>query len=129
MDYLTLAYLHLATILPAFLIATVQLVRPKGGPLHRQLGRLYMVLMLLTAVISLCMPASIGPVWLGHFGYIHLLSLLTLYAVPAAWQAARRGRIATHRRIMMMLYIGAFVLAGSFTLMPGRLIHGWLFGH
>lgn len=128
MTYDSLAYLHLASILPAFLIGTLLLLRRKGTTRHRFLGRAYLVLMLATGITTLFMPARVGPSVLGHFGFIHLFSLLTLYAVPTAWRAARQGDIATHRGNMIGLYVGGILIAGAFALMPGRLLHGWLFG-
>ena len=78
-DYTQLAYLHLATVLPAFLIATALLLSPHKGSLsHRRWGRVFMVLMLLTALLSLAMPAQVGPAMFGHLGGVHVLSLLVL---------------------------------------------------
>lgn len=74
------------------------------------------------------MKALVGPLWLNHFGYIHLLSVLVLISVPAAYRAARRGKIRQHRGYMLGLYFGALWVAGSLALTPGRLLHGWLFG-
>ncbi|WP_435605371.1 DUF2306 domain-containing protein [Pseudomonas knackmussii] len=128
MSYLGLAYAHLVTVLPAFALGTFLLVRRKGTPLHKALGRCYLLLMLATGLITLAMPAHVGPQVLGHFGFIHLFSLVTLYSVPAAWLAARRGDIRTHRGNMIGLYVGGLLIAGSFALMPGRLLHTWLFG-
>ncbi|CDF85031.1 Conserved hypothetical membrane protein [Pseudomonas knackmussii B13] len=128
MSYLGLAYAHLATVLPAFALGTYLLVRRKGTPLHKALGRCYLLLMLATGLITLAMPAHVGPQVLGHFGFIHLFSLVTLYSVPAAWLAARCGDIRTHRGNMIGLYVGGLLIAGSFALMPGRLLHTWLFG-
>ena len=54
-SYLQLVYVHLATIIPAFMIRTYLLARRKGTPMHRMLGRIYMLLMLSTAVITLLM--------------------------------------------------------------------------
>lgn len=128
MTYTTLAYWHLATVLPAFLIGAYLLTSRKGTPLHRHLGKLYMVLMAVTAIISLAMPARVGPNWIDHFGFVHGFSLLTLYLVPAAWLAIRRRDVSAHLANMVGLYVGGILIAGSFTLMPGRMIHGWLFG-
>lgn len=128
MTYHSLAYAHLATVLPAFLLGTFLLLCRKGTPLHRALGRCYLLLMLATGLITLAMPAHVGPQVLGHFGFIHLFSLVTLYCVPAAWLAARRGDVRTHRGNMIGLYVGGLLIAGSFALMPGRLLHSWLFG-
>ena len=127
-SYLQLAYLHLASILPAFALGTYLLLAPKGSERHRLLGKIYMLLMLSTALITLFMKALVGPLWLNHFGYIHLLSVLVLISVPAAYRAARRGKIRQHRGHMLGLYFGALWVAGSLALTPGRLLHGWLFG-
>lgn len=126
MTYLQLAYFHLATVLPAFLIGSFMLVRSKGTPAHRMLGRIYLVLMLTTATTALFMPAKVGPTILGHFGLIHLLCALTIYAVPQAYFAIRRGDVKTHRGAMIKLYVGAILIAGAFALTPGRLLNGWL---
>ena len=72
--YLPLAYAHLATIVPAFVIGAYMMFARKGSPRHRLLGKTYMLLMLATAVITLFMPALVGPTLLGHFGFIHLFS-------------------------------------------------------
>ncbi|MBI3775411.1 MAG: DUF2306 domain-containing protein [Gammaproteobacteria bacterium] len=127
MTYQQLAYLHLATILPAFLIGTFLLLRRKGTALHKALGRSYLLLILATGVITLFMPAQVGPSLLGHFGFIHTFSLLVFYSVPAAYIAARRGDIKTHRGNMIGLYVGGIIVAGSFALMPGRMLNEMLF--
>ncbi|GAB3371816.1 DUF2306 domain-containing protein [Azotobacter armeniacus] len=129
MTNLPLAYAHLATVVPAFGIGTYLMVRRKGTMHHRRLGRTYLMLMLATALITLFMGAEIGPrFFFGHFGYIHALSLLTLVTVPIAYFAARSGQVALHRSAMIGLYVGGLLIAGSFAFMPGRLLHGWLFG-
>lgn len=128
MSYQQLAYLHLATVLPAFLLGTYLLLRRKGSPQHRLLGKIYMGLMLLTATVTLFMPAVVGPRLLEHFGFIHLFSLLTFYSVPTAYYAARHHQVRRHRASMIALYVGALVIAGGFAFMPGRLLHRWLFG-
>jgi uncharacterized membrane protein len=125
--YLPLAYAHLATILPAFAIGTYMMSARKGSPLHRLLGKIYMVLMLTTAAITLFMPALVGPTLFGHFGFIHLLSLLVFSSVPRAYLAAKRHNVKSHRFHMIALYTGGLLVAGAFTLMPGRLLNTWLF--
>lgn len=127
MSYLQLAYVHLATIVPAFLIGTFLLIKRKGSPLHRALGKVYMLLMLFTAIVTLFMNAEIGPQLFGHFGFIHLFSVLVLISVPSAYFAARSGNIKRHRSNMIGLYVGGILIAGSFTFAPGRLLHSWLF--
>jgi uncharacterized membrane protein len=101
--YLPLAYAHLATVLPAFVIGTYMMIVRKGNALHRALGKVYMVLMLATASISLFMPAVVGARLFDHFGFIHLFSLLTLFAVPSAYFAARRHDVKAHKHNMIGL--------------------------
>ena len=128
MAYLHLVYLHLGTIFPAFLIGTYLLVRRKGTATHKLLGKIYMVLMLATALITLFMPAQVGPSFAEHFGFIHLLSVFVMYSVTAAFLAVRRGDVKSHRVQMIGLYVGGILVAGTFALMPGRLLHDWFFG-
>lgn len=125
--YLPLAYAHLATVLPAFVIGTYMMFARKGNALHRLLGKTYMVLMLVTAAITLFMPAAVGPKILNHFGFIHLFSVLTIATVPRAYLAARRHDVKAHKYNMIGLYVGAILIAGGFAFMPGRLLHSWLF--
>jgi uncharacterized membrane protein len=127
MSYLQLAYFHLGTIIPAFLIGSYLLINRKGTSWHKLLGKIYMGLMLVTAMITLFMSAKVGPTLLGHFGFIHIFSLSVFYTVPAAFVAVRNGNIKAHRGNMLGLYIGGLLIAGSFAFMPGRLLYGWLF--
>jgi uncharacterized membrane protein len=117
----------LGTVLPAFLVGTYLMANQKGTPLHKALGRIYLTLMIATGVTTLLMPAEVGPRFLGHLGFIHLFSVLTLYSAPAAYIYVRRGNIKAHRGNMIALYIGGLLIAGAFALMPGRLLHAWLF--
>lgn len=123
--YLQLVYFHLGTVFPAFLIGTYLLFSHKGTPGHKLFGKIYMLLMLFTALITLFMSAEVGPTFLGHFGFIHLLSFMVLYSVPTAYLAARSGNIKKHRANMIGLYVGGILVAGIFTLMPGRMLHDW----
>jgi uncharacterized membrane protein len=126
--YTQLAYLHLATVVPAFAIGGVQLLKRKGTSTHKRLGKLYMLLMLTTALITLAMPAKVGPQWFHHFGFIHIFSLVTLINIPIAYLAARYGNIRAHRAAMISLYVGGILIAGTLAFLPGRMLHTWLFG-
>ena len=128
MDYLTLAYLHLATIVPCFLVGAWLLTRRKGTPIHQLLGKIYAVLILFSSGIALAMPADIGPRILDHFGFIHLFCVLVLVLIPLAIRAILRGDARRHGRYMLGVYLGGILIAGTFAFMPGRLLPGWLFG-
>jgi uncharacterized membrane protein len=96
----------------------------KGARWHRALGVIYLVLMTVTAIAALFIR-SINP---GQLSLIHLFIPLTLYGVTAALWNVRRGNIKGHRNAMLSLYIGGLMIAGSFTLLPGRLLNHVFFG-
>lgn len=128
MTYTQLSYLHLATVVPAFFIGAFQLLRRKGTSAHKMLGRIYMLLMLATGLLTLAMPAQVGPRVLKHFGVIHIFSLLALINIPIAYFSARNRLIKIHRDAMVALYAGGILIAGTLAFMPGRMLHRWLFG-
>ncbi len=119
--------MHLATVIPCFVIGTLVLLIKKGTTTHIMLGRVYMVLMLITASITLFMPADVGPTIFNHFGWIHSFSFLTLYTVPTAYLAIKKGNIKVHKRKMILLYFGAIIIAGGFTFTPGRYLYNLFF--
>jgi uncharacterized membrane protein len=128
MHYVLLTYLHLTTVLLAFFVGTYILLKRKGTPTHRILGRLFMILMLSTAFISLFMPASGDTRIFGHFGFNHLFVIPVAIFIPRAYFAVKRGDIKTHKGSVVGVYVGALLIAGAVAIFtPGRLIHGWLF--
>ena len=128
MAYKTLMFLHLYTVLPCVFIGAYLLIVKKGTKTHKFLGRIYMILMLFTATVTLFMPAAVGGRFLNHFGWIHLFSVLTFWTVPTAYIAIKKGNVKAHKRKMILLYFGAIIIAGAFTLTPGRYLHAVLFG-
>ena len=109
-------YLHLAAALLALLLGIVMLARRKGTASHKALGRVWAALMLTLAISSLWIPSFL------HFTPIHLFTLLTLVLLPTAIWRVRHGGVAGHARAMKGLFVGALLIAGVFTLLPGRLL-------
>jgi uncharacterized membrane protein len=109
----------------AFVLGAIQLTAPKGTLPHRMLGWIWVTLMALVAAGSFFIHTirEFGP-----FSVIHLVSLFVLVLLPRAVLAARRGDVGAHRRAMISLYVGALVIAGGFTLYPGRIMHAVVFG-
>jgi len=120
--------LHLATVAPAAMLGTYLMFWAKGTAAHRLLGKIYMTLMLITALASLFIPAAVGPQFFEHFGWIHLLSVLVLVSVPRAYYAAKSHNVTSHKFAMVGVYAGGILVAGLFTLAPGRYIHQLIFG-
>lgn len=126
--YKILMFTHLVTVVPCIFIGAYLLLIKKGTSKHRLIGKIYLSLMFFTAFVSLFIPAHVGSQFLNHFGWIHLFSILTLYSVPTAILAVKRGNIKAHKIKMVSLYFGALIIAGGFTLAPGRYLHTIFFG-
>jgi uncharacterized membrane protein len=116
--------IHLLSALGAFVLGIVQFIGKKGVLMHRILGWSWVVLMLSTAITS----AFIQEINPGHFTFIHLFTVLTLVTLPMAVLHARKKRIKAHASAMTGLFIGALVVAGLFTFMPGRTMWNLFFG-
>ena len=93
--------------------------RPKGSRYHRVLGWSWVISMGLVAISSFWI--SDMP-WVGPFGPIHLISLFTLFSLVKGVLAARGHRVAQHRQTMRALVFGALIVAGAFTILPGRIM-------
>jgi uncharacterized membrane protein len=118
--------LHAFAAMAAFALGIVQFAAPKGTLPHRTVGWIWVGLMAVVAASSFWIhEISL----LGPWSPIHLLSIFTLIVLPIAVWRARRHRIADHRRIMTMIFVGALVIAGLFTFLPGRVMHAVVFGH
>jgi uncharacterized membrane protein len=117
--------LHAFAAMAAFALGLVQLLAPKGTLPHRALGWVWVGLMALVCVTSFWIHdlRVIGP-----WSPIHILSIVTLIALPLAVLHARRHRVEDHRRAMLKIFAGALVVAGLFTFWPGRVMHAVLFG-
>jgi uncharacterized membrane protein len=117
--------LHAFAAFAAFVLGAVQFAAPKGTLPHRTIGWIWVTLMVVIAASSFLIHELriIGP-----FSPIHLLSIFTLVTVPLAVFAARRHQVERHRRAMTGIFVGALVIAGLFTLLPGRIMHAVVFG-
>lgn len=117
--------LHAFAAMGAFALGIVQLSAPKGAIPHRTLGWIWVVLMLVVAGSSFWIHdiRMFGP-----FSLIHALSIFTLIAVPLAVLAARRHQVSRHRSAMIAIFVGALVIAGFFTFVPGRIMYAVAFG-
>ena len=117
--------IHAFSAMTAFALGVVQLAAPKGTLRHRALGWIWVVLLATIAISSFWIHTirMFGP-----FSPIHLLSIFTLVTLPLAVLAAHRHRVPQHRNAMIAIFFGALVIAGLFTLVPGRIMHAVVFG-
>ena len=117
--------LHAVLALVAFVLGAIQLAGPKGTTAHRIIGWAWVLLLGAVAVSSFAIN---GIRQFGPFSLIHLLSIGTLILLPIGVLRARRHQTQRHGRMMIGIFIGALVIAGAFTLAPGRIMHAVVFG-
>ncbi len=116
---------HAFAAIGAFLLGVVQMAAPKGTLPHRSLGWIWVALMLAVAVSSFFVHQI--KLW-GPWSPIHLLSIFVLVMLPLAVWRAHRHQVQAHRWTMIGLFAGALVIAGIFTLLPGRIMNHVVFG-
>ena len=117
--------LHAFAAMAAFALGVVQLGAPKGTIPHRTIGWVWVILMLAVSVSAFWIHTI--QLW-GPWSPIHLLAIFTLAILPIAVLHARRHRVHQHRIAMLSLFFGALVIAGLFTLFPGRIMHTVVIG-
>lgn len=118
--------IHAFTALAAFALGLVQFAAPKGTLPHRTIGWLWVTLMLIVSISAFFIHEL--RVW-GRWSPIHLLAIFTLIMLPLAVLRAKRHQVVQHKRAMVSLFAGALLIAGLFTLLPGRVMHAVVFGN
>ncbi len=120
-------FVHLLAALAAITVGAVLLWRRKGTLLHRVLGWAWVLAMATTVLTSFFIEGGGMPNMAG-FSPIHALSLFVAWQLPRGVAYIRRGNVTGHRKTMKGLYVGACVVAGAFTLLPGRLLGQLVWG-
>ncbi|MET3927175.1 DUF2306 domain-containing protein [Devosia sp. 2618] len=118
--------LHAFSAIAAFFLGGFVLWRKKGTALHKALGRIWVGLMLVVATSALFIHEIrlIGP-----FSPIHIFVVITYVGIGnGLWAIIVKHDVATHRACMQAVYLGAVLLAGAFTFLPGRRMSAVLFG-
>jgi len=117
--------IHAFAAMGAFALGVVQFAAPKGTLPHRTVGWIWVTLMVVIAASSFFIH---GLKLIGPFSPIHLLSIFTLGMLPLAVLHARRHNVKGHRGAMIGIFVGALVIAGAFTFVPGRIMYAVAFG-
>jgi len=118
----TLVAAHVSLALLAVAVGTAVLMRAKGTPSHKLLGRIWVALMLAVALSSFWIfeiRKGAGP------SPVHLLSAWTLISLACAVGFIRRGNVRAHKGFMVGTFLG-LAGAGLFALAPGRALYRFL---
>ncbi len=131
MDMSPVIAIHLSAIGTATALGPVALwarrARAQRPRLHRAFGYAWVTLMLAAAVSALFIRDFRLPNINGYTA-IHLLIPVVFGLLVLAFWFLARGNIRGHRKTMQGLYIGACLVAGSFTLLPERYLGKLLWG-
>lgn len=123
--------IHLTAALGALVLGPwvlwSRLGRTRRPRLHRSLGMAWVLLMVVTALSAVFIRSFSLPNLAGYTP-IHILVPVTLTTLFWAFRQLYRGNVRSHRIAMTSLYFIACVTAGLFTLLPSRLLGGWLWG-
>lgn len=117
--------LHAFAAMGAFVLGLVQFAAPKGTIPHRAVGWTWVGLMLAVSISAFFIHEI--RLW-GPWSPIHLLAIFTLATLPLAVLHARRHAVKQHRNAMISMFVGALLVAGAFTFLPGRIMHAVAFG-
>lgn len=122
---------HSTLAIFAVVLGLVILLRQKGTSTHRQMGRVWTIVLVIVASTAIFIQ-EITP---GQYSYIHLLIPFTLASLVYSIWAIRKFKITNNVRYrnahvfsIIGVYVGGLVVAGAFTPMPGRIFHQLLFG-
>lgn len=123
MQLTPLIAVHMTAALLATAVGPVALWARKGRTqrprLHRAFGYAWVTLMVVTAISAIFIRDFQLPNLAGYTP-IHLLVPVTLAMLFTAFWFLARHNISGHRKTMQRLYLGACLVAGGFTLLPGR---------
>lgn len=107
---------HMLVAIGALCLGIIMFSRKKGTWIHKMTGRLFAVLMLLTAVSAI----FIKEINEGRFSWIHIFVPITFYALFETFFYIRKGNLKGHKRAVKGLFFGALLIPGLFSFMPGR---------
>ena len=123
-----LVFFHLVTAFAALVIGIVIMARRKGNGSHRAWGWAWVALMGSTALATVFIRDYQMPNVMG-FTPIHAFTAMVAVGLPRGIWFIRQGNVVGHRQQMRGMFIGGCVLAGIFTLLPGRFLGNLLWHH
>ena len=124
-------YAHVTFALLAVPLGLYIFLTKKGTKQHKMLGRIWVIFLIIVSLTAIFIQ-TINP---GQYSWIHLLIPFTLVSlIYSIWNIKKYKKTKierykySHMYSMIGGYVGALLIAGAFTLMPGRFFHEILFG-
>ena len=123
MQLTPLIAVHMSAAITAVLLGPfalwARLGRTTRPRIHRALGYAWVTCMV-AAALSAVFIRDFGLPNIAGYTPIHLLIPLTFFSLYRAFQYLLAGNFQGHRKSMQWLYFSACLVAGAFTLLPGR---------
>jgi uncharacterized membrane protein len=123
-------YVHAFFALIAVPVGLYIFLTKKGTAIHKFVGRFWVTALMIVSVTAIFIQ-EINP---GEYSLIHLLIPWTIGSlIYSIWniQKYRQTKLPRHKYAhmysMIGVYIGALIVAGAFTLTPGRFFYEILF--
>ena len=115
--------LHVITVIPCVPLGMYLLLTRKGTARHKQLGKLWIALMVVTATSTLFIYDGMQLSW------IHIFVPITYRAAWKVISTARAGDMKKHKGEIIGLFFGALLIPGLFAfVLEGRLMNVMLLG-
>ena len=134
---MSIIYVHAFFALAAVPVGLYIFFKKKGTNQHRFIGRVWVSFLLIVSVTALFITSPMTDTIFNprFYSWIHLLIpytigalIYSIYSIRQCKKTRLEKHKNAHMRSMIGLYFGALVVAGAFTLMPGRIFHEILFG-
>ena len=126
-----LIFTHIVFALTAVPVGVYIFLTKKGTARHKLAGRFWVALLIIVSLSAIPIQ-TINP---GQYSLIHLLIPYTISSlIYSIWSIRKFKKTRLHKYryahmySMTGVYVGALLIAGAFTLLPGRFLHGVLFG-
>jgi len=114
--------IHVATVIPAVPLGGYLLLTRKGTKQHKMLGKLWLTLMVITAIAIIFIRGGTD------FSWIHIFVPMTLMGAYNAIASAKARNIHAHKKHLIGMYMGALMIPGIFSFLPGRFMSALVFG-
>ena len=134
---MTIIYIHAFFALAAVPVGLYIFFKKKGTKQHRFIGRVYVSFLLIVSFTALFITSPMTDTVFNprFYSWIHLLIPFTvgnlIYSIWSIRQF-KKTKLGKHKNAhiysMAGVYFGALLVAGAFTLMPGRMFHEIIFG-
>ena len=123
--------IHLSAAVSATLIGPLALWARQGRRthprLHRAFGYAWVTLMIVAATSALFIR-DFRPPNIAGYRPIHVLIPVVYGMLILAFWFLAKGHINGHRKLMQYLYVSGCLVAGAFTLLPGRFLGNLVWG-